>query len=548
MRHGPPGNGLSRRDFLTAALGAAAATVACRRTPREPNFDGRLLGQGHEVGHKLRDGFRPRAEATKRIGTAIVGGGISGLSAAWRLARAGIEDYLVLELEPHAGGTSAFEPGGAGFAHPWGAHYVPVPNVENRALVSLLKELGVVERIDDDGAVICAEEVLCRAPQERLFYAGMWHEGLYLREGASADDLRQIEEFHRAMEQWAAKRDGRGRRGFTLPVADCSDDREFTALDRISMADFLNQHGWTSPRLRWWVDYACRDDFGLTLEQTSAWAGVFYYAARLARPNHSEAEYLTWPEGNGRLVRHLAASAGHRLRTRAMVTDLVPVENGVEVHLWDTAQQRPEAYLAEHVVFALPKFLARHLIAPFRVDSPPHLDAFTYGSWVVANIELSGRPDSRGFPDAWDNVIYESRSLGYVSATHQLGLDHGPTAWTWYLPLCGDATKLRNELLASDWKRWSDAVLADLTRAHLDLEKHLTRIDVWKWGHAMISPVPGFVWGGARQKALEPLAGRIHFANTDLSGVALFEEAHYHGVRAAEEVLRARDLAFESML
>jgi hypothetical protein len=29
----------------------------------------------------------------------------------------------------------------------------------------------------------------------------------------------------------------------------------------------------------------------------------------------------------------------------------------------------------------------------------------------------------------------------------------------------------------------------------------------------------------------------VHFANTDLSGVALFEEAFYHGLRAADEVL-----------
>jgi len=32
----------------------------------------------------------------------------------------------------------------------------------------------------------------------------------------------------------------------------------------------------------------------------------------------------------------------------------------------------------------------------------------------------------------------------------------------------------------------------------------------------------------------------IHFAHTDLSGVPLFEEAFYHGIRAAEEVLSLR--------
>ena len=52
--------------------------------------------------------------------------------------------------------------------------------------------------------------------------------------------------------------------------------------------------------------------------------------------------------------------------------------------------------------------------------------------------------------------------------------------------------------------------------------------------------------GGARLKAQKPF-GPVHFAHTDLSGVALFEEAFDHGLRAAEEVLAARDVKFESM-
>jgi hypothetical protein len=52
-----------------------------------------------------------------------------------------------------------------------------------------------------------------------------------------------------------------------------------------------------------------------------------------------------------------------------------------------------------------------------------------------------------------------------------------------------------------------------------------------RWGHAMIRPRPGFVWSDACRRASEP-HGAIHFANTDISGVALFEEALDHGVRA----------------
>jgi hypothetical protein len=62
----------------------------------------------------------------------------------------------------------------------------------------------------------------------------------------------------------------------------------------------------------------------------------------------------------------------------------------------------------------------------------------------------------------------------------------------------------------------------------------------------MIRPRVGFQWGGARVKAQSPF-GPVHFANTDLSGVALFEEAFDHGLRAAEEVLHARGFKSESI-
>jgi hypothetical protein len=68
-----------------------------------------------------------------------------------------------------------------------------------------------------------------------------------------------------------------------------------------------------------------------------------------------------------------------------------------------------------------------------------------------------------------------------------------------------------------------------------------------RWGHAMIRPKPGFLWGQSRRRAAIPYRG-IQFAGADLSGLALFEEAFYHGVRAAEEVLKERGEKFNSIL
>jgi phytoene dehydrogenase-like protein len=529
-------NRISRRELFRACLGAGVAATACRRPPAV-RFEGELLGQSAGRAHRVRDGFRPAPVRRERVGVAILGAGVSGLSAAWRLQRQGFSDFTLLELEDHPGGTSRSGENAVS-AFPWGAHYVPAPLDAASDLSVLLQEMQVVERLDETGRPVVGEQFLCRAPQERLFFGGAWSEGLYPRYGATREDLRQLQAFEAEMEAYVGARDGRGRRVFMLPTAVAGGTPELDALDRLSMAEWLDRRGYTSPRLRWYVEYACRDDYGCRLETTSGWAGAFYFASRVDRPGERAAELVTWPEGNGALVAHLARAAGPRLRTGVLVTDVLPRPDGVTVLAWDTAREEAFAVEAGHAIFALPQLLARHLVAPYRERPPAHLSAFEYSPWVVANLTLRARPAERSFPPAWDNVLYDSQSLGYVVATHQAGRDHGKTVWTWYLPLTDASPRAARELLLSaDWKHWAVVVLADLRRAHPDLESLVERLDVWRWGHAMVRPTPGVLKGGALEAARRPV-GRLHFAHTDLSGMALFEEAQAWGVRAAEAVLR----------
>ena len=70
------------------------------------------------------------------------------------------------------------------------------------------------------------------------------------------------------------------------------------------------------------------------------------------------------------------------------------------------------------------------------------------------------------------------------------------------------------------------------------LVERVHRLDAHVWGHGTVRPVPGLHAGDSLARLAEPL-GRISFAHTDLSGISLFEEASWHGVRAAEEALSA---------
>jgi len=53
----------------------------------------------------------------------------------------------------------------------------------------------------------------------------------------------------------------------------------------------------------------------------------------------------------------------------------------------------------------------------------------------------------------------------------------------------------------------------------------------------MARPVPGFLAAGDRVR-LAGSSGDLLFANSDLSGFSIFEEAQYRGVKAAERALR----------
>jgi NAD(P)-binding Rossmann-like domain len=533
----------NRREILAAFLGLPVALAACRENAVPPLPAGEIVGTSDVFGHRLRDGLRIEvpSDAWTNVPVVIVGGGVAGLTAAWHLQRSGFDDFALLELEKAPGGTSR-SGSNSSVSFPWGAHYIPAPMKENTALISLLDEMGVIEGKDNEGEPIIAEQFLCRDPEERIFYKGRWYEGLYLHAGASVEDEQQMEKFNAEVNRWVLWRDAKGRRAFTLPVSACSDDAEVTALDRISMSEWMNQRGLVGPRLRWWVNYACRDDYGMTLDQTSAWAGLFYFCARVFKPGVESQSLITWPEGNGRLVNHLSNISKSHIQLDRAAIEINPLSERIEIITLDSHGQNPAGYRAQRVIFAAPQFMAHYVIRPYRENPPSHIAEFQFGSWMVANLTLKDRPkpsSTRDFPLAWDNVLYESESLGYVVATHQLGIDRGPTVFTYYYPLCDEnARAARTRLLETDWRGWADVALTDLARAHTDIHNLVERLDVMRWGHAMIRPRTGFIWGPARREGAKPFRS-IHFAHSELSGVALFEEAFDHGLRAADEVLRS---------
>ena len=153
---------------------------------------------------------------------------------------------------------------------------------------------------------------------------------------------------------------------------------------------------------------------------------------------------------------HIYAQVKSHVQLDWAVCEIIPTETedrpAVDVVVMDRAGGA-RGYHADWVIFAAPQFLTQFIIRDYRDHAPTHLAEFEYAPWLVANLFLHDRPQGRGFPLAWDNVLYESQSLGYVVATHQRCADFGPTVLTYYYPFTEGRTRaLREEFLNMEWE------------------------------------------------------------------------------------------------
>jgi hypothetical protein len=497
-----------------------------------------MLGASAALGHKLRSGITATPVRTEKVRTVIIGAGVSGLSAARQLHRQGHSDFILLDLEAEAGGNAA-----AGHnelsAYPLGAHYIPIPNNDLSEYLGFLQECGVLTGYTADGLPEYREEFLCFDPEERLYINGRWQEGLVPDYGLSPKDRSQVQRFLERMEGFrkAAGRDG--KEAFTLPVDRSSKDEIYTALDGLTMKAWMEQEGFTAPALHWYVDYCTRDDYGTVHAEASAWAGIHYFASRKGRAaNAGSDDVLTWPEGNQWLVRRLSeALPAGTVRNRSLAYRLVPGPV-VTVDVWDDARKETYRIEAGGVVLALPLMAGSRLLQDPERIARVHREV-RYAPWMVAGLRVKPLEERSGAPMSWDNVIYGSAGLGYVSARHQLlGQHAGPYNLSYYLPLTGlEPAQERTQALRRSHAEWSELILQDLQKVHPNIRSAIEEINIQVWGHAMAQPVPGRIHGPSRKALAQTSHPNLFYAHTDCAGISLFEEAFYQGIAAANGIL-----------
>ncbi|WP_375443911.1 FAD-dependent oxidoreductase [uncultured Fibrella sp.] len=549
---------MNRRRFIqTTALGLSAFTVppllpGCTSAGGASgtsaadydwgNVPGQLAGPNAKAGHWLRQTLTPATAVEPAIyDVLIIGGGIAGLSARRWLWRQGIRHTLLLELEARPGGNSASGRNSVS-AYPLGAHYLPVPDVRHTELIDFLRETGTITGFTANNLPVYNDYHLCHDPEERLFLDGRWQDGLIPNEGIPDDDRRQIARFLTLIETLKKAKGADGHDAFAIPLDRSSTDPAYRQLDTITMTQWLDDQQFTSPYLRWYITYSCKDDYGSTPDQTSAWAGLHYFASRKGTGVDASGEpltsaVLTWPEGNGFLMNDLRKQADAPIRSQSVAYSIDLADTGlVRVSVTNVHTGNQTVIRARKVLLAVPQFVASRLLAS--VEPNRTATGFHYAPWVVVNLTVDALPQTAGKSLCWDNVLYGAESVGYVSANHQHLTDNPQRVLTVYRPLTGnDSAQVRRRAYQTTREEWLRQTVKELEVAHPGLSDHIRQADVWVWGHGMISPTPGFVWGEARQQARRPIQNRIHFAHSDLSGISIFEEAFSQGIRAAREML-----------
>lgn len=527
---------MDRKKFIQVSAGLAGLGGMLYGCNRPRKISGKMAGTGEERGHFLRDKKAGSPVSITEKQFVIVGGGISGLAAAWQLKRTGNTDFVLLELEPHTGGNAA-SGRNALSAYPWGAHYIPIPNNNLADYHGFLQSCNVITGYNS-GIPVYNEQYLCFDPQERLYINGRWQDGLVPHYGIPDAAARQMELFIKKMDEYRNAKGHDGKDAFAIPVDDSSQDETFSQLDRLTMKDWMDQHAFTSPYLHRYINYCCRDDFGTPHHLISAWAGIHYFASRKGQgANAAHADVLTWPEGNGFLAENLRKGIAEHIQTNRLVVNVVKEQDTVRVDFINPDSGQTEAIRAKQCLLAVPQFVAGRLLKNEErlKNVKTH---FHYSPWMVANFTVRKMEERSGAPLSWDNVLHESQSLGYVEASHQLLQQDGPLRnLTYYLPLTGDEPeKERKKAQQRTPDEWVQMIMDDLRVVHPDIEQATDEVHIKLWGHAMVQPLPGMIFGGIRSSLAASPDPQIHFAHTDLAGISIFEEAFYQGINGAKRM------------
>jgi len=456
---------------------------------------------------------------SEQIDVAVVGGGISGLSAAYMLRQ---HNPVIFEMHSQFGGAARGEVWN-GIPYSLGNAYVITPD-PGSYLQTLYQELGMndVVRVDmEKSPVELHGEVLS---------------GFFDGEGLSWNLRQAILKYRKVVTQMANVDYPE------IPLVGGSEDAWVYELDQKTLKqDIEDRMGIAVPNeLAAAIQSYCYSSFAAGWDEISAAGGWNFLAAE---------EFGRWvcPGGNSFMARKMweaikqlddnvpVSCRPYHVRGGCRVVDVRPVAgpgNKSQV-TWVGKDGRCRALLAKKVVMACPKFICKSVINQLAVEDQTKYDAMNsleYRGYLVANILLDS-PVKRDFYDIFllGDGIYPMNEAAaeddrfvcdVVSGSYAGGAipQNGSDVLTlyWPLPFNNGRWTLYHE---ANWETYT-AILAPQVKRILkmfDVPTTLVKqVRMTRWGHAMPIHAQGIISNGTCEEVRRPtMNDRMFFVQQD---------------------------------
>jgi oxygen-dependent protoporphyrinogen oxidase len=486
----------NRRDFIKFVV-AGAVTAGCpidlslvaaqsdTRSGQAADVD----GEDNRICHQVRDkgsNFFARPPATARHDVVIVGGGVSGLTAAYRLQH---RDFLLLEKEPHWGGN-AYAMDYEGSVYATGSAFM----TKDEHAYPFAKEIGLepLPINNSDASILRGELVL-----------DTWGDGL--------DKLP----YPTAVRESFKK--------FKKEMLAINVQKRRTELFNQRFSDFLKGY---PPELKQWWDNFGPSNWGAVSEETAA-ALAILTLQEMVEESAGDDRY-TWAGGLGAVTKKLGEilepKHKDRMQTGATIVAVTPGKEEVQVTYMLNGELKTVA--AKAVIMATPKFITRRIVEGLPEKQSAAMHQIRYIPYPVVNLIFDKPVFNHGY-DTWcpGNTFTDFIVADWV-IEKQPGYKRKFNIITCYTPMKEDD---RGYLLTESGSREIAAnVLGDFQKLMPGMNVDPVEVHIYRRGHPLYMSTLG-LYTQVQPLARHPM-DRIFFANTDSEGP---ESTTNEGIRAA---------------